>query len=239
LDYLLGMGFFNRPDLLYKALESIPSYWTNTLVIDNSENQALRKVTWLHDRVSVMEPPVPFTFPQMINYLREQGEARGCDFILYMHNDAEAHPGTPEAFLNVLNDLLAKGRKWGAAFTNYDILLALHLKAMAKIGPWDTTFTQYCSDTDYYWRLKSAGYELVWTGLGVTHHNGGSNTVKSDPYRKHLQRVTSPHLYEPYFVRKWGRTWRSPGDLAFNKPWYKVPFCSKGGQAKAKHHPAL
>jgi len=233
MKHLIGIGFQNRPDLLRKALDSIRPYWAHTVVVDNSDARSLRAECWLKRRVRVAEPPVPFTFPQMMNWLREQAEASGCPVMMIMHNDAEAHPGTPAAFLRVLRRLEESGRRWGAAFTNYDILAAFNVKAMQTVGPWDTTFTQYCSDTDYYWRLKSAGYELVWSGLGVSHHNSGSNTMKADEFRKHQVWASSPGIYDPYFIRKWGRAWTYPEDLAFADKWHKEPFAPPAAETTA------
>ena len=52
---------------------------------------------------------------------------RSCDSLIYMHNDAEAAPGTPERFLATLEEAVAAGRRWGVAFTRYDTLAAVSM----------------------------------------------------------------------------------------------------------------
>jgi GT2 family glycosyltransferase len=223
MKYLLGMGYSNRPDLLHKALASVKPFWERMIVIDNSECCALRNDPARDMGVRIYEPPVPLTFPQMINYLRRLAEEDGCDVVLYMHNDAEAHPGTLEALLRMVESLQRSERKWGAVFTNFDILVAFNMEALRAAGWWDTFFPQYCSDVDYYWRLLLAGYDHINSGLGVKHHNDGASTMKSDPYRRFLHDVTYP-IYEKYFVKKWGKPWVYPDDLAFAKKWHRTPF---------------
>jgi hypothetical protein len=234
MKYLLGISYVNRADLLYKAIDSIEHYWPHTIIIDNSEGRDLRHDRYVKDRVRVYEPPVPLTVPQKMNYLQELAESKGCDVLLHMHNDAEAPPGVPEAFLKVLEGLLEKhrsGHKWGIAFTSYDYLMALNMDAVRAVGPWDTTFTQYFSDNDYYWRLHAGGYEHIWTGIGVIHH--GSATVNSNPYLKQIFDTTFP-LYHLYYKQKWGGQWfkekyrcpftpTAPWDILTYPPNWKFP----------------
>jgi len=230
VKFLMGIGYVNRPDLLSVALRSIRSYLPHTIVVDNSEGRDLRNYPELLRAVKVFEPPIPMTFPQRMNYMNELAEARGCDVVMVMHNDAEAHPGTPHEFLKVLHKLNAERRRWGVAFTNFDILAAFHMEAVREVGPWDTAFPQYFSDVDYYRRIQLAGYEHVWTGLGVNHHNQGMSTVKSDPYLRTVNRATWP-LYEKHFVAKWGLgRWNG---LPYQSGGYSKPF-NLGGRVSAR-----
>ncbi|WCR24893.1 hypothetical protein L3476_16040 [Paenibacillus thiaminolyticus] len=131
------------------------------------------------------------------------GAERNCDAVFYMHNDAEAHEGTPEALLAMLNRWLQERPRWGVAFTHLDTLAAFRMEAVKAAGPWDTELPMYFSDQDWYRRVLLSGYEIAHTGLGVTHHNDGASTVKSDPYLTLLHQVTFP-LYYSYYQRKWG-----------------------------------
>jgi predicted O-methyltransferase YrrM len=189
----------NRPDLLALAVESVRPLWGHTIIIDNSDN-GLRAHEW---PVPIVRPPLPLTFSQTMCLLEREASRRGCDAVLFMHNDAEAAPETPERLLALVAEAQAARRRWGAFFTNYDTLAALSLEAARAVGGWDMTLPQYFSDNDYYRRLRLAGYEIVETALAVTHHNGASSTVKSEPRRAFLNGVTFP-LYEGYYAAKWG-----------------------------------
>jgi len=142
-----------------------------------------------------------------MNLLQRMAAERSCDSLIYMHNDAEAAPGTPERFLATLEEAVAARRRWGVAFTHYDTLAAVNMTMVSEVGPWDTLLPQYFADNDYYRRVRLAGYEVIETGLPVIHAEGGSNTIKSDRRRLFLNSVTFP-LYEKYYTTKWGG---SPG----------------------------
>ncbi|MCI3926315.1 glycosyltransferase family 2 protein [Paenibacillus sp. TRM 82003] len=227
MKYLMGISYVNRPDLLEEAVNSIPAYWNNTIVIDNSDDRSLRGATWLQGKAAVYEPPVPMTFPQRMNWVNAQAEKLGCDVVMFMHDDTVAHPGTPERFLETLERLTQENPRWGVAFTraegmqtDYDYFCAFRMDAVKAVGAWDERFMQYFSDTDFYWRLLAAGYEHVYTGLPVKHY-GGSSTF-ADPYRKAVFNASFP-MYDQYYREKWGGTWF---DERYAKPFQpeSAPF---------------
>ncbi|NMM51810.1 glycosyltransferase family 2 protein [Paenibacillus aquistagni] len=213
MKYLVGIPYVNRIDLLHRAIHSVPVYWPHTVVLDNSPARELRQASWLQQVVTVVEPLVPLTFVQSMNAFQRMAAEREADAVFYMHNDAEAHPGTPEKFLEVLSSLQAAGKKWGIALTNFDALAAYNMEAVRAAGPWDTVFSSYFADIDYHRRLRLAGYEEVFTGLPVEHH--GSSTRKSDSKVNFMVDVTWP-LYERYYELKWG------GKMAEER--YHTPF---------------
>ena len=211
MRYLLGIPFVNREDLLSLAVASVRALWPHTIIVDNSPG-GLSPADW---PVAVLRPSLPLTFSQSMNLLQGEAAARSCDALLFMHNDAEAAVGTPERLLAVIEEAGGAGRKWGAAFTNYDTFAAFNAEAVACAGAWDTTLPQYFADNDYYRRLRLAGYEELCTGLPVAHHNGASSTVKSDPWRGHHNGVTFP-IYAGYYAAKWGGP---PGGETFDWPF--------------------
>lgn len=215
MKYLVGIPYVNHPDLLYLAVNSIKLFWPQTIIIDNSKQRDLRHDKQLPSEIPVYYPPVPLTFSQTMNLLQLIALEQQCQVLMFMHNDAEAHPGTPEAFLAVLQELQVSGRKWGMVQTNYDTLAAFSMKAVMNVGIWDTVLPQYFADIDYYRRMQLAGYEFVGTGLGVTHHNNGSSTIKSDSDKMFLHQITCP-LYEHYYEAKWGG---KIGAERFNTPF--------------------
>lgn len=216
MRYIVGIPYVNRLDLLNRAVASIRPYWPHTYVLDNSANSELKGHAGLSELVNVIHPPVPLTFTQSMNWFQRIAAEQGADAVMYMHTDAEAHSGTPEAFLRVLTDLKQSGRKWGLALTNFDALAAYNMEAVRAAGPWDTVFSSYFADIDYHRRLRLAGYEEIFTGLPVDHHESSSR--KSDPRLNFLIDSTWP-LYERYYELKWGgrmaqETYSTPFNLA-------------------------
>jgi GT2 family glycosyltransferase len=216
MNFIVGIPYVNRPDLLERAVDSIKPYWPNTVIIDNSEHQDLRN----HDissKVQVFIPPVPLTFTQSMNFIIKKAIENNCDVWMYMHSDAEAHPGVAEAFLETIKKIQDEGRKWGVIYTYYDTLAAYNVNAQKELGEFDTIFRDYHSDVDYYHRMDVLGYERINTEFGdkIIHHNGGSSSVKSDPKRLKLTQATFS-LFAEYYQKKWG----GPG----GKEKYKTPF---------------
>jgi predicted O-methyltransferase YrrM len=199
MKYLHGIPYVNRTDLLALAVGSVRALWEHAVIVDNSED-GLDPREW---SIPVLRPHVPLTFSQSMNLLLREAARRDCDTLLFMHNDAEAAEGTPEKLLATLREARESRRRWGAVFTHYDTLAAFDLEAARAIGGWDTTLPHYFADNDYYRRLRLYGYEIVDTGLAVTHHNDASSTVKSEPTRGFLNGVTFP-LYASYYAAKWG-----------------------------------
>jgi predicted O-methyltransferase YrrM len=211
MRYILGIPFVNRPDLLRLALQSVEPLWSCALLIDNSDT-GLDAAMW---PVPVVRPPVPLTLSQTMNLLQRLAAERSCDVLLFMHNDAEAGPGTPERLLAIVEEATTSAQHWGVVFTHYDTLAAFSMEMTRVVGQWDTTLPQYFADGDYYLRVRRAGYEIINTGLHVTHHNNASSTLKSDPRRRFLNSVTFP-LYERYYTAKWGGL---PGNETYDWPF--------------------
>lgn len=199
MRYLLGIPFVNRADLLRLAVESVASLRPHVVIVDNSV-AGLDPAAW---PVTVVRPPVELSFSQSMNLLQRRALDADCDVLLCMHNDAEALPETPERLLALLEEAEAAGRHWGAAFTQYDTLVAFRVAAIRQVGPWDAALPQYFADNDYYRRLRLGGFEIVETGLPVAHHNDASSTLKSDSARAHLHGALFP-LYEQYYAARWG-----------------------------------
>jgi hypothetical protein len=150
-----------------------------------------------------------------MNLLSRLAVQRGCDALLFMHDDAEAVGDTPERLIAWLEAAAHDARRWGVAFTRYDCLAALNTRMIREVGDWDVVLPQYFSDCDYYRRVQLAGFELIETGLPVVHIDQGSNTLRSDPRREFLNRITFP-LYAAYYASKWGGR---PGQEKFALPF--------------------
>ncbi len=204
-DYSAFIPFVNRPELLRKAVDSIADL--HPMVIDNAADDSTGRLYWNY------RPPVPLSCPQVFNFIMRKTRDSGGNICIWMHNDAEAHPGVGAELLNQARLFNAQRRKWGVLFTNYDTLSALNTDMMEDVGDWDTVFTQYFCDNDYYRRVRLAGWETICTDLKVEHV--GSQTIHSDPALMNRNRATFL-LYRDYYARKWGG---EPGSETFNAPW--------------------
>ncbi|WP_195576404.1 glycosyltransferase family 2 protein [Paenibacillus sp. 1001270B_150601_E10] len=98
--------------------------------------------------VRVIEPPIPLAHSQSQNLLHRLGAEHQADMVIYMHNDAEAHPHTPEQLLHWVEHLHLHKIRWGVLFTLLDTLSAFNMEAICEIGPWDPNLPMYFSDTD-------------------------------------------------------------------------------------------
>ena len=200
----------NRADLTAKALASVSDLgWQNVCVIDNSEDGLV-----IPDVMPVWQtirPQVPLTAVQSINLALLNGKRLKNDFILWMHNDAEARTGSAMALATYARKMNAESRKWGVLWTNYDAFSAVNMEAVEDVGLWDATFSGYYGDNDYYRRMKLAGWECIDTCIPVDHL--GSQTIKSDPERNFHNSQVFP-IFGSYYERKWGG---KPGSEKFER----------------------
>lgn len=202
MRFIIGIPFVNRSDLFRKAVASVPDDMRWCLrMLDNS---------------TYLNPSVPLSASQSINYFIHVAYSLESDVLFFMHNDAEAEPGTFEGLVEKCEQLNKDGVKWGAVFTNYDCLVAFNMKAVKEVGDWDTNFPQYFSDNDYYRRLRIAGYPTFESGLPVKHKC--SQTIHSDPDREFMNAQTFP-MYAQYYAKKWGG---DPGNETFLVPFDRV-----------------
>ncbi len=225
MKYVVGIPYVNRPDLLRLAVNSIQPMWPHTFLLDNSETGEIErnKREW-PVAVRRATPGLSLSFAESMNVIGQAARDAGCAFYFFMHNDAEAHAETAQRFLSLIEEAQKADRKWGVAFTHYDTFAALNMEAVNRIGPWDTNLPQYFSDNDYYRRMRLAGYEIIDTGLPVTHHANASATIKSDAKRGFLNSITFP-LYREYYRRKWGAY---PPDEHFTRPFDSELFPDPG-----------
>lgn len=215
MNYIHGILVVNRPDLLKLAVESVRCLWPRAFILDNSpEGEIGSDNSW---PIPVIRPSVPLTYPQSMNYLQRIAVEKGADVFGYQHNDAEAESGAAEQYLDVVADAFRSGRKWATVFTHYDTLSAYHMSAVRVIGEWDHRFPQpnYHTDVDWFHRARLHGYELIESHAPVKHHNGSSNTIKSDSHLSRINGITFG-MNEVYYAQKWGGP---PHQEKFPTPW--------------------
>jgi hypothetical protein len=217
MRFLLGVPYVNRPDLLKLALSGVRAMWPWTTIIDNSDRADLLSAQSSWPAPIFRVPGLPLTLSQTMNLLQAKAVEQNCEAWFFLHSDAEPAGQAAEILLDQARRAFQKKKRWGVIFTKYDTFCCFNVSALAAVGPWDTNLPQYFADNDYYRRMRLAGYEILETGLEVTHHEGGSSTLKSDPIRTHLNGVTFP-LYQKYYEAKWGGP---PGAEQFLEPFNK------------------
>jgi len=215
MKYIIGFFYRNNLELLRTAIQSIQPLWEHTIIIDNTPDHSLQNEHPFPAGVQIYVPTAPLSFTQSMNLLLEMGQQQGVDAVLFMHNDVVAHPGTANKFISALTTLKNSGTKWGLACGHLFLLFAINIEVVKTIGLWDTSWPDYFSDCDYVYRARLAGYDVIEASLPVTHHNGGSNTIKSDSNLYSLTLQMWP-AWEEYYLRKWG------GPIGSEK--YKAPF---------------
>lgn len=200
MRYFLYIPHVNRLDLLLKAVESVQGAFAGRMiVVDNSPSAELANVEL--KGCEIITPPVPLTFTQTQNWMQKIARHRECDLLFFMHSDGEAAPGAADALLARAEREWADNDRLGAIFTHYDVLCASSMTALEEVGPWDTVFTQYYADNDYYERIRHAGFEIVLMADVVVHHVG-SATLNSDARRQRINNIFFP-VFGHYYNEKW------------------------------------
>jgi SAM-dependent methyltransferase len=216
IDHLTYIPYVNRPDLLDRAVASIPDIWDSLVVIDqSSDGLASRDHPWIDKIGGVYRcPPGSMSFTQMMNWAQAEAFERGVKYLAFMHNDAECIEG--EA-LKVLDCARAR-RNTGVVFTNYDAFAVFDVAAIRDIGPWDETFRWYFSDNDYYRRMLLLNWEHCnFGGQGVIHH--GSQTLRSGPGVK-SEVDAQWQWHADHYQHKWGGF---PGQEQYSIPYNGKP----------------
>lgn len=215
MKYIHGIFVVNRPDLLKLAVQSVKCLWPHAFILDNSPGGHIGlEHKW---PIPVVRPNVPLSTAQGMNFMYRMAREQGADAFGYQHNDAEAGKGSARKYLKVVKDAFSSGRKWATVFTYYDLIAGYSVRAVDEIGEWDTHFPQptYHFDVDWFHRARLCGYELIESGVPMTHHNGESNTIKSDDHWQRLNALKFP-MNETYYLAKWGGPTHAE---VFPTPW--------------------
>ena len=220
-DYAAYVPVVNRFDLLVDVINSCGEVRDELTVIDNSEKGLIESGGFQasirpDNPLRVIRGLVPFTFTQSMNVEFEDTIRRGKKFCVHMHSDAVIPDGAMASLLEYARKVDAEGRKWSVIYTHYDVLCVYNPECYKAIGGFDTVFSAYFSDNDWYRRCDLAGWERINTGIEVGHI--GSQTINSDPKMQFLNAHTFP-LYSYYYQQAWGG---EPGHetytVKFNNP---------------------
>lgn len=218
VKYRLHIPYASRTDLLQQAVESVRAIGNIHLWADGCA-----PVDYAGVEMHVLPPLGPVS---VINLMLQNSLDAGDDVAFLMHNDAYCLPGGAEMMLRRAYEQHAKGGKWGALFSLYDVFMCVNLAAIRDIGWWDVRFFQYKADNDYYRRMRLKGWEiigyntddvplktkreypqspvvgaLIHEGYKVIHH--GSATIKSDDLFRRKTRCFETAIAD-YYRLKWG-----------------------------------
>ncbi len=216
MRYKLHIPFVNRSDLLADAVESLRDIGNIHVWADGVEPPELDHVT------THRLPPLPFT--GVMNMIIQSSWED--DVMFFAHNDCLAAKNRAEEFLQFIYHL---NEKWGLVHTHYDVLCAFNMDAVCEVGYWDTQWSQYTADCDYYHRIRLAGWPILqFGGAGIQHRNDASNTIKAD---SSYNRVTQfrTQFDKEYYEFKWGgpvgsEAYRAP----FGDPMVPAPHDREG-----------
>lgn len=201
--------------MLRRAVDSVQPLWPHSVIIDNSADGFLgRNYEW---PCPVVRPSVPLTWPQTMNFLVRLAEEGGADVFSWQHHDAIAHEGVGAMFLEAVERVFHAHGRWGAVLTSYDLLSAYNVNAVQDIGLWETEFpiSSYSADADWFHRCRLKRWEIIETGLQLTHWNGGSNTLRHSKLFS-LQCEARSGMNSVYYRAKWGG---EPDHETFLTPW--------------------
>jgi len=216
LDYLTYIPYINRPELLDRAVASIPDLWASLVVIDQSlYGLSSRDHPWIDSIAGVFRSPAgSMSFTQMMNWAQAEAFEHCIQYLVFMHNDAECLKGIAQKVLDCARTLLHAG----VVFTHYDAFAVFNIAALRDVGPWDETFQWYFSDNDYYRRMRLRNWEAFnFDGQEVIHH--GSQTQKADPAVA-AGVGAQWRWHEAHYRHKWGG---APGQELYSIPYNGKP----------------
>ena len=223
MDYAAYVFYVNRPDFLRRSVDAFSDLRGELTVVDNSHEG----IEW--ESTPIFRPPVPMTYSQSTNWMLKNALLRGVDFILHFHSDAFCtNPDAVRELLGHVRENRKNGKRWGCAWTFYDILWAINPVAMREIGGWDTAFPSYFTDQDVTRRLTMDRWLCENTGIeGIGH--AGSTTIKSNPTWDFVNGQTFS-LYREYYIRKHGGP---PGEEIFIHPFNQTWMSWKDAHPQA------
>lgn len=196
-NYLLFIPYVNRPDLLGRALAGVGDLSARTIIIDNSD---LAELDPDGMPVKIFKPPVPLGFSQTQNLMQRMAFSAGSEFFFFLHSDAYCDKGDGEKFIEYASSL--QGKKWGVIFTLYDAFCCFNTTAVREVGPWDwRALPWYHADSDYYRRLKLAGYTHEHIDLNVRHTPSQTRAADTS-----INMIVETQIKESesYYRAKWG-----------------------------------
>jgi hypothetical protein len=193
---VLGIPVISRPDLLRECLESI-DLPVRLVVIDNSGTGELGDVAAeVRPDALIVEPAANLGWTASVNHIIRSFPHE--PHWLIANADVRFAPGD-------LARLMDEPGGW-VGVTDWRVF-RLDAQTVERVGFWDESFFNYCSDADYERRCDLAGIDRHFIPGDTSHV--GSVTIQEARYGAHNQ-VTYP-VERAYYQAKWGADVRMPG----------------------------
>lgn len=191
---VLGIPVVSRPDLLRACLASI-DLPVRLVVIDNSGTGEMGDIAAEYGAL-IAEPAANLGWTASVNHIIRSFPHE--PYWLVANADVEFHPVD-------LQRLTDEPGGW-VGVTDWRVF-KLTAEAVERVGFWDESFFNYCSDADYERRCDLAGIDRHFID-GQTSHVG-SATIQEARYGAHNR--NSYPAETAYYARKWGVPVRGPG----------------------------
>ena len=216
-NYLVYIPYRNRPDLLNRAVQSIPDLWPALVVVDQSEGGlSLSEHPWSAYIAGIYRAAAPImSFTQAMNWAQTEAIERGATYLVFMHNDAECIDSVALRALEFARDRPGAG----VVFTHYDAFAVFNVAALRDVGPWDETFRWYFADNDYYHRMELRRWERANFGGDKVLHSA-SQTIHADVAIA-AEVAAEWEWHEKHYLHKWGGP---PGAERFSIPYNGAPW---------------
>jgi len=230
---VLGIPYYNRPDLLERCLASIDCHVDQLVIVDQGPVPLGDEFVWR----MVLQTPYLHQVNRIVH--PNAGVAGAWNEILKLfpsawwllvNNDIQFGGGDLARLAAALE---GNEGKHGVLYGNHGAsCFAITDACIERVGLFDENiFPAYLEDCDYSYRMKLLGVPaLNMPGMLAIHGDGiqpsdttkGSRTIMSDPDLRRRNGVTHGNNFE-YYRAKWGgnngeEVYRTP----FNNPWVPV-----------------
>lgn len=207
---IIGLPVLNRPDLLRECVASI-DYPCKLVLIDNSHEGGMGEVaeSVLPEGVElwVVEPPSNLGFTASVNFTIRTSPKE--PYWVIANVDTVFGKGDLARLAEAMSD---PEPRW-VGIVDWRVF-ALNRACVERVGLWDESFYNYCSDADYEYRCSLAGVPMIRLP-GETSHVG-SVCYQGDP-RNAAHNARSYPIERAYYRDKWGGELR--GGERFSTPF--------------------
>ena len=196
---ILGIPVLNRPDLLTACIASIDEPIGRLVIIDNSREGGMGDVAEAAkpdciEELWVTEPPLNLGWTASVNFIIRT--APKAPWWCIVNADTTFAPGDLGRLAVAMDE---PGARW-VGISDWRAF-GLNREAIERVGLWDESFFNYCSDADYERRCQLADVPMVRLASESTHI--GSVCYTGDT-RYAAANARSYPLERDYYRRKWG-----------------------------------
>lgn len=217
---VMGLPILNRYDLAKRMEAGVDVEVGRYYVLDNGGGYLESEHPWDGDRF-ICNPGFNLGWGTALNFIIRANLR--SDWWFFPNADIVFGPGDLARLEKAMWE--AKGPMW-ASICGYSAF-AVNDKALELVGWFDENYIPcYCEDSDWHWRAKQLGVEIVTLESATTQAEGGSVTIRVPGTNNDY----SYPLNVKYHRDKWGG---APWAEAHTTPW------NKGGDPSVTTAPKL